>query len=125
MTATIPDTVSVAIRTLTPVIDCPTCVWNDFGASGLNIDFTREWSHAIHATGAEAVREHLLKEWRKRGYHAELVCHHEHVRIGDPTVPIEVLWAVAQEAVDAVEDEELLARADLEAEYAAWGEQTA
>lgn len=121
MTAAI-EPATLPVRTLTPVIDCPECVWNDFGAMGLDRDFRREWSNALHHAGAEAVREHLVKAWRKRGYRVELVCHHLHNALGEPAVPIEVLHAVAQEAVDGVEDEELVARADLEAEYAAWGE---
>lgn len=70
------------VRTLTPVLDCPECVWNDFGATGLDLDFVREWSSAIHAAGAEAVRPHLITAWRKRGYLAELVCHHTCAKVG-------------------------------------------
>lgn len=110
------------VRLLTSVVDCPECVWNDFGATGLDRDFVREWSSAIHAAGAEAVRPHLITAWRKRGYLAELVCHHTCAKLGAPSVPVEVLHAVAQEAVDQVDGGELLARADLEGEYAKWGE---
>lgn len=130
MTVTLPvsdkqiptDTMPDSNRTLIPVVDCPECVWNDFGATGLDADFVREWSHALHAAGAEAVRTHLIRAWRKRGYLAELVCHHTCAKLGAPQVPVEVLHAVAQEAVDAVDGYELLARADLEAEYAQWSE---
>lgn len=111
------------VRTLTPVVDCPECVWNDFGATDLDADFVGLWSFALHAAGAEAVREHLILAWRKRGYVAELVCHHVHARVADPDVPVEVLHAVAQEAVDAVAGEELLARADLVDEYQQWMEE--
>jgi hypothetical protein len=114
--------VSVRIRTLTPVIDCPACVWNDFGATGLDADFVREWSTAIHAAGTQAVQEPLLLAWRKRGYAAELVCHHVHVKVGAISAPIDVQHAVAQEAVDAVGGGELVYRANLVDEYAAWGE---
>lgn len=122
MTATIPAVAAPPVRTLTPVIDCPQCVWTDFGATGLDRDFRREWSHAIHAAGTQAVQEPLILAWRKRGYAVELVCHHTHDRVGEPAVPIEVLHAVAQEAVDGVPDEELVFRANLVDEYAAWGD---
>lgn len=131
MTATLPavsdtqipnDTMLDSHRTLIPIVDCPECVWNDFGAIDLDADFVREWSASIHAAGAEAVREHLILAWRKRGYVAELVCHHAHVKHGEPQVPEEVLHAVWQEAVDAVQGEELVWRAGLVDEYAQWGD---
>lgn len=122
MTATFPAVATPPVRTLTPVIDCPSCVWNAFGSTGLDMDFQREWSHALHAAGAQAVQEHLIQAWRKRGYLAELVCHHAHIKRGEPAVPQEVLDAVAQEAVEQVSGEELLARADLVDEYERWME---
>lgn len=122
MTAVFPAVTVPPGNTLTPVVDCPECVWNDFGATGLDRDFVREWSHALHAAGAEAVRTHLIRAWKRRGYLAELVCHHVHVKRGESEVPEQVLHAVAQEAVDAVDGYELLARADLEGAHAQWGE---
>lgn len=110
------------LRTLTPVIDCPACVWNDFGATGLDGDFVREWSHAIHAAGTQAVQEPLLLAWRKRGFAAELVCHHVHAKLGKIAAPIDVQHAVAQEAVEAVEGEELVFRANLVDELAAFND---
>jgi hypothetical protein len=118
VTATLPPLSDT--RVLLPVIDCPECVWNDFGARDLDWGFASLWSHTLHAAGAEAVREYLIRAWRKRGYDAELVCHHVHIQAGDSPVDVKVLHAVAQEAVDAVTGGELLARAGLESEYAEW-----
>lgn len=115
------DTVQVGNPTRT-ITDCPECVWRDFGATGLDRDFAREWSHTLHSVGAQAIQEPLIQAWRRRGVVAELVCHHTHKRLGtDPVgVSVETCHEVWQEAVDAVSGEELVFRAGLTDQYAAW-----
>jgi len=110
-------------RTLTQIVDCPACVWSDFGArDDLDGDFVREWSFALHSAGTEVVRPHLVQAWRRRGYHAELVCHHLHTALGEISAPTEVCHQVWQEAVDAVSGVELVFAAGLVDEHAAWGD---
>lgn len=110
------------VRTLTQIVDCPACVWNDFGATGLDGDFVREWSFALHSAGAELIRPQLTLAWRKRGYHAELVCHHLHKALGEIAAPTEVCHEVWQEAVDQITGAELVFAAGLVDEHAAWGD---
>lgn len=109
-------------RALTQIVDCPQCVWSDFGAPGLDRDFRSEWTHALDGAGTQAVREHLISAWRKRGYHVELVCHHLHQAAGEMDVPIQLCHQVWREATDMVADDELVFLADLVDQYAAWGD---
>ena len=105
------------------VTDCPRCAWRDFGATGLDRDFAREYRADLDTAGEEAIRQPLLAAWRRRGYVARLVDHRDCGLPGSDDDPTDELYiAVRQEAADQVTGEELAYAAGLIEEHAAWSE---
>jgi hypothetical protein len=118
-----PMTATVGLPPLTRVLDCPRCVWRDFGAIGLG-SFADRWRDRLDEAGRELIRRPLVEAWRKRGYLVALVCHHDCAAdpgsLDDP--PRELFTAVRQAAANTVQSEELVYAADLVDAYRAFAD---
>lgn len=117
------DTVLDSIPTLALAVDCPSCAWRDFGATGLG-GFVDEHPDRLDDTGRELIRQPLINAWRRRGYRVTLLCHHDCAAdaqsADDP--PAGIYIEVRQEAADEVPfGADFAAEAGLEAEYVVWG----
>lgn len=104
------------------ILDCPACVWDDFGATGLNPAFARAHRGRLDIAGTELVRRPLIRAWRQRGYHASLISI-EGCRAGLASreyPPRDVCDAIRQEAANAITADELVYEADLVEALAQW-----
>lgn len=113
------DTVTCSIRTLTPVVDCPSCAWRDFGVTGL-FAFYDLYPDRLNDAGRELIRQPLREAWGERGYIAVLVCHHDHDvdASGEGEPSDDVYIEMRQAAMDRMPwGADFAAAAGLEAEY--------
>jgi len=104
------------------ILDCPTCTWDHFGATGLDREFVASYRARIDGAGIELIRRPLITAWRRRGYRIRLL---EHTRCAvttdSPDEPPTVIYdEVRQEAANAVDADQLVREADLLEEWTAW-----
>lgn len=110
------------MTTLPVVQDCPACVWDQFGAPGMDPEFVKEYRVRIDQAARELIRSPLIEAWRQHGYRAVLLdvagCEADSTSPDDP--PASVYDEVRQQAADAIDPDRLVRRADLLDEFVAW-----
>ncbi len=109
------------------LIDCPEYAWTESDQAAIHdlrerfgFQWVSDWRDDLDTAARDLIRDHLLIEWRKRGYEPEFMDdtarYEDLARNPAPTDPSDqTYWDVWKAASAAITAEQLIAKANLTA----------